>query len=138
VARYAPVALLKRVLYVQALVATITAIGLVAFPGFLLETILGQPRYPDYAWVRLVGVQAIALSLLIVLVAQRIEELWWWSWAFVVVAFGTAAVTTLHALVGLPTGAETWPWWGLGLFSWLITFGLLRGIAQAGAQSPPT
>jgi hypothetical protein len=130
------VTFLKRVLYLQALVASVAAIGLIAFPGFLLETVLGQPRYPDYAWVRLVGVQAIALSLLIVLVAQRIEEMWWWSWAFVVVAFGTAAVTTLHALIGLPPRAEAWPWWALGLFSWLVAFGLLRGIALAGAQSP--
>ena len=137
-ARYAAVALLKRVLYVQALVATIMAIGLIAFPGFLLETLLGQPRLPDYAWVRLVGVQAITLSVLIVLVAQRIEELWWWSWAFVVVAFGTAAVTTLHALIGLPTGAEPWPWWTIGLFSWFVAFALLRGIARAGVESNPS
>ena len=134
-ARYAAVTLLRRVLYIQALVASLSAIGLIAFPGFLLETLLGQPRYPDYAWVRLVGVQAITLSLLIVLVTQRIEELWWWSWAFVVVAFGTAAVTTLHALIGIPPGAEAWPWWGLGLFSWAITFGILRGLARAGTES---
>ena len=124
-------------LYLQALAATLLAIGLIAFPGFLLQTLLGQPPYPDYAWVRLAGVQAVGLSLLIVLVVRRIEELWWWSWAFVVVAFGTAAVTTLHALFGIPDGAAAWPWWALGLLSWLITFGLLRGIAQAGEQASP-
>jgi hypothetical protein len=129
------VALLRRVLYLQALLATLTAVALVAFPRFLLVTLLGQPGYPDYTWVRITGIQALTLSLLAVLVIRRIDELWWWAWAYVVVAFGTAAATTLHALVGLPPGADAWPWWAAGLASWLITFGLLRGIAGAGADS---
>ena len=130
--------LLKRVLYLQALSATLAAIGMVAFPRFLLVTLLGQPSYPDYSWVRLVGVQALSLSLVIVLVAQRVEDHWWWCWAFVVVAFGTAAVATLHLLVGLPSEAEVWPWWVIAGYSWLVAFGLLRGIAKAGIERPPS
>jgi hypothetical protein len=131
------VALLRRVLYLDALFAALASIGLVAFPGFFLETLLGQPPSPEYAWVRIVGVQALGLSALAVLLARRLEDLWWWSWAYVVVGFGTAAVTTLNALFGLPRGAAAWPWWLAAAFSWLITFGLLRGIALAGTESQP-
>ena len=135
VRRYAPVTLLRRVLYLQAVGATLASLGLVAFPRFLLVTLLGQPEYEDYAWLRLVGVQAFTLSLVIVLVAQRIEELWWWSWAFVVVAFGTAAVCTLHALLGLPDGADAWPWIAIAAYGWGVAFGLLLGISRAGSEA---
>ena len=128
-------ALLRRVLYLDALAAATVALGLVTFPRFLLVTVLGQPAFPDYAWVRIVGVQAFALSLLAVLVARRIEELWWWSWAYVIAGFGTAAVTTLNAVFGLPRGAAAWPWWLAAAGTWLITFGLLRGLARAAVDA---
>ena len=133
--RYAAVTLLKRVLYLQAAANALFSVLAVTAPRFLLVTLLGQPAYVDYAWIRLVGVQDLVLAMLIVLVAQRIEEMWWWSWAFVVMAFGTAAIMTLHALIGLPPAAAAWPWWAGGLFSWLIAFGLLRGIAGAGVEA---
>lgn len=133
--RYAAVTLLRRVLYLQAAANALFAVFALAAPRFLLVSLLGQPQPVDDAWVRLVGVQDLVLAMLIVLVAQRIEDLWWWSWAFVAMTFGTAAVTTLHALVGLPPAAAAWPWWAAGLFSWAIAFGLLRGIAVAGVES---
>ena len=128
-------ALLRRVLYLDALFASLAAVGLVTVPRFVVVTLLGQPGSPDYAWVRIVGVQAFTLSLVAVLLARRVEDLWWWAWAYVVAGFGTAAVTTLNALFGLPAEAEALPWWVLALASWLITFGLLRGIARAGVEA---
>lgn len=127
--------LLRRVLYIQAAANALFSVLAIAVPRYFMVSLLGQPQYVDYAWVRLVGVQSLAVAMLIVLVAQRIEELWWWTWAFVVVAFGTAAVTTLHAVIGLPPGAAAWPWWATGLFSWAIAFGLLRGIGIAAAAT---
>lgn len=56
----------------------------------------------------------------------------------VAVAFGTAAVTTLHAAFGLPSGAEVWPWMVVAGLSWAIAFGLLWGIARAGVERPPS
>lgn len=130
-------ALLRRVLYLYALFGAVLGVALVTFPRFLLVDLLGQLVYPDYAWVRLVGTHTLGLSLLGVLVGHRVEELWWWCWAFVAVAIGTAAVTTLHAAFGLPSGAEVWPWMVVAVLSWVIAFGLLWGIARAGVERPP-
>ncbi len=127
--------LLRRVLYLQALGSFLGGLGLVVAPRFLLVTVFGQPEYPDYALVRLLGVADLALALLLVLVAQRVSELWWWSWAFVVLAGGTAAVVTLHAAFGLPDGASTWMWVGLSAYSWAIAFGLLWGLARAATEA---
>jgi hypothetical protein len=89
-------------------------------------------------WPRLAGVAGFSLALLMVLVAQRIEELWWWSWAFVILGFGAAAVATVHAVFGLPLGAAAWPWWVWAAISWSLTFGLLWGLARAGVERPIT
>ena len=40
-----------------------------------------------------------------VLVAQRIEDHWWWSWAFALLEVGTATVFAINAAVGVPDGA---------------------------------
>jgi hypothetical protein len=79
-------------------------------PRWLIHTVAGQPVSDD-AWLRAIGVMAIVLSLTMVLVAQRLEDVWWWSWAFVVLEAGTATVFALHALLGLPDGTSAWSWW---------------------------
>ncbi len=129
--------LLRRVLYLKALESAIVGIALLTVPRFLLADLLGQPAYPDYAWVRLFGVAEASVALLVVLVAQRIGELWWWSWAFVVAVGGQATVVTLHAAFGLPPTASAWPWWALAALLWAIAAGLLWGIGRAGAEPPP-
>ena len=129
--------LLRRVLYLTALESIVVGITLVAIPRLLLAGLLGQPEYSDYAWVRLLGVADVGLALLAVLVAQRIEELWWWSWAFVIQVGGQAVVVTLHAAFGLPAAASAWPWWVLAGLFWAIAGGLLWGIGRAGTDAPP-
>lgn len=131
-----PVTVLRRVLYLLALMSAAGGAVLVVAPAALL-TILGQPPYPDYAWVRLVGVQGFTLALIMVLVGQRIEELWWWSWAFAVLAVGSGAVITVHAAVGLPRAASPWMWWVVAAAAWAFTGGLLWGLARAGTERPP-
>ena len=74
-----------------------------------------NPRSIDDAWLRALGVIAVVLALLMMLVAQRLEDVWWWAWAFVVLEAGTATVFMLHALFGLPDGASTWSWWLLAI-----------------------
>jgi hypothetical protein len=131
------VAILRRVLYLDALLCAVSGFLVAAVPHLLITTLLGQPEYPDYAVARLFGVCLFVLALLMVLVAQRVEELWWWSWAFVILEFGGAAVTTLHAAFGTPRGAAVWPWWLLAVGSWALCFGFLWGLARAGTERPP-
>jgi hypothetical protein len=129
---------LRRVLYLQALASTVSAVALIGFPRFLLVTLLAQPEYPDYAWVRLLGVAALSLALLMVLVAHRAEDLWWWSWAFVVGTAGAAAVLTLHAAFGLPAGAAAWAWWIAAVVAWGFGAALVWGLSRAGLERPVT
>jgi hypothetical protein len=132
------VAILRRVLYLDALLSAVFGLAVAAVPRFLIVTLFGQPDYPDYAVARLLGVSLFSLALLMVLVAQRIEELWWWSWAFVIFEFGGAAVGTMHAAFGAPTGAPAWPWWLLAAGSWILCFALVWGLAVAGAGRSPS
>jgi hypothetical protein len=130
------VKLLRRALYLDALLSALGATVLLAAPRFLLVTLLGQPEYPDYGFMRLLGVAAFALALLMVLVAHGIEELWWWCWAFVILEFGAATVATLHVLWGLPADAAAWPWWAMAGITWIFTFALLWGLARTGTERP--
>lgn len=130
--------LLRRVLTFDALLSMLVGVSLVAVPRFVLVTLLGQPEPSDQALIRLLGVALVVLALLMVLIAHRIEELWWWCWAFVVLEAGIAAVATLHAAFGVPSDAEAWPWWVLGLASWALAFAFLWGIARAGTEAPRT
>jgi hypothetical protein len=129
------VAVLRRVLYLDALVSAVVGLALAAVPGWVFETLLSQPRAADVAIHRLAGVASFTLALVMVLVGHRIEELWWWCWAFVVLEVGAAAVATLHAAFGLPSGAEAWPWWALGIGSWAFAGAFLWGIARAGNEA---
>jgi hypothetical protein len=102
---------LRRVLSAQAALWAVFGLVVGIAPGWLLVTVAGQRAPTDEAWFRALGVMAIVLALLMVLVSQRLEDVWWWAWAFVVLEAGTATVFVLHALFGLPEGASAWSWW---------------------------
>jgi hypothetical protein len=125
------------VLYLVALVWGLVGIFLTAAPRFLLVTLFGQPVYEDYAWVRIGGIDAVALALLAVLVAHHLEQAWWWTWAFVLVAGVEAVVATLNALFGAPPGAGLLLWWLFAGGQWAFAAGLVYGLARAGAERPP-
>lgn len=129
--------LLRRVLYLDALLNALLAAGLIVLPRFVLVDLFSQPVYPDYAFVQVFGVAALTLALVEVLVAHRVEELWWWCWVFVLFEAGRAAILTLHVLFGLPEGAGALMWWlGAGV-RWAVAFGLVLGIGRAATEAPP-
>lgn len=127
--------LLRRVLYLDALFNAALGVGLIALPRFLLVDLFGQPLYPDYAFVRVFGAAALALAMLEVLVGQRVEELYFWCWTFVIFEAARAAILTLHVLFGLPEGAGAFMWWlGAGV-RWAVAFGLVLGIGRAASEA---
>jgi len=133
----AAVKLLRGVLYGEAGVWAASGVVLALFPVPVLEDLFGQPELPEYAWVRMVAVLIVGMALLMVLVAQRIEELWWWSWAFVLIDGGIAVLSGLNAAIGTPSGTPTLFWWLLAGVTALFTLGLLAGLAKTGTERSP-
>ena len=129
--------LLKRVLYAMAAVWAGCGIALTALPRFVLVNMFGQVPYPDYAYVRVAGALSFVTAMFMVLVAQRLEEIWWFAWGFVVAAAATAAIAAADALVGKPDGSGAFLWWLFAALSAAFTAGLLWGLAKAGIEKPP-
>jgi hypothetical protein len=126
---------LRRVLKVQAAFWAINGVAFILAPALVLRS-LDQRVPAEGAWLRMTGVMAIVLALLMVLVAQHVQEVWWWAWAFAVLEAGIATISILNALVGLQADVAAWPWWLSGFAS--IAFGALDliGIARAGQERP--
>jgi hypothetical protein len=127
---------LRRVLYWQAAVWALSGIALAALPKLVLLQIFDQTHYPEYAWIRIAGVEAIALAAFAVLVAQRLEDLWWFSWIFVIANAAVATIDVLNALFGLPPGSSSLFWWFSASLSAGFAAGLLWGLARAGQERP--
>jgi hypothetical protein len=127
---------LRRVLSAQAALWALFGFVVGIAPGWLLERVAGQPPLTDDAWLRAIGVMAIVLALTMVLVAHRLEDVWWWSWAFVVLEAGTATVFALNALVGLPEGASSWSWWLLASVNGAVGTLDLVGLGLAAQEKP--
>jgi hypothetical protein len=87
--------------------------------------------------VRVAGIFSFSLALLMVLVARRLTEIWWFAWAFVVASAGSGIVAALTALFGLPDGASPLLWWLFAAASTTFTVGLLAGLAKTGTERPP-
>jgi hypothetical protein len=128
--------LLRRILYWQATLWTAAGILEIAAPRWFLETVFRQPPYPDVAYVRSMGVMCVAFALLMVLVAQRVEDVWWWAWAFALADAALATVCALNALLGPIEGAATVYWWLLGGGNVVFGAGLLLGMARTGQERP--
>lgn len=129
--------LLKRVLILQAAVWAVCGITIAVAPGFVLESLLDLPEMPDLGYVRVAGVCSLSLAMLMVLLSRRLDELWWWCWAFVVATAGTALIALLNASFGLPEGASALLWWLFAATSTGFTLALLAGLAKAGTENPP-
>ncbi|MGH2739033.1 MAG: hypothetical protein ACRDH6_00900 [Actinomycetota bacterium] len=128
--------LLRRTLYLQALAWAATGIALALVPKSVLG-LLDQPPIAEPSWLRMGGVEAFGLALLMVLVGHRAEELWWWSWAFVLMTAGVAGVATLNAAFGIHPDASSVPWWAMAGISWAFTAALLVGLQRIGRIQPP-
>jgi hypothetical protein len=131
------VRLLRRTLYAMATVWAVCGIGLALLPRVLLVDIFDQVAYPDYAYVRVAGVVSFATALLMVITAQKLEEMWVFTWAFVVAAVGTFVVAGANALWGRPPGSGALLWWLFAGASLAFTIGLLTGMAKTGTERPP-
>jgi hypothetical protein len=122
---------------IQAGVWVACGIAIAVAPRFVLVTMFDLPPLPDQGYVRIAGILSFSLSLLMVLVARRLSELWWFAWAFVIATAGCAIVATLNALFGLSEGASPLLWWIFAAVSTAFTVGLLAGLAKTGTERPP-
>ena len=122
----------------EALVWAACGVAIAVAPRFVLVTMFDLPALPDQGYVRIAGIFAFSLSLLMVLgrSAPR-PSLWWFTWAFVLATAGSAFVAALNALFGLPDGASPLLWWVFAAVSTAFTFGLLAGLAKTGTERPP-
>ncbi|HZD18624.1 MAG TPA: hypothetical protein VE669_10830, partial [Actinomycetota bacterium] len=130
-----PMRPLRGALYLHA--AAWFGLGLVlALWPRVLQAWLGQPPYPEHAWVRIVGILLVGASLQMVLVGHRVEELWWWSWSFVFTTGSVAALLTLNAAFGVPEGGASTVWWVLALAHWGLASLLLLAMQRAATERP--
>ena len=129
--------LLRRVLVWQAALWAGFGLVLVIAPGWVVETVFDQPPLGEEAWLRVSGVMAIALAGMMVLVSHRVEDLWWWSWTFVILEVASSVVLVLNALVGVPEGAASWPWWLLAGVNAGFALIELSALARIGTERPP-
>ena len=129
--------LLRTVLYLDALVWTATGILLALFPAWTLETVFDQATMPEYAWVRMAAILGIGIAMLMVIVAQRVETLWWFAWAFVLTEGALAVLAVLNAAIGLPEGSDALFWWLFAGVSAAFAAALLVGLAKTGLERQP-
>ena len=128
--------LLRRVLYLQAALAALGGLVLVFLPG-LVVSIFNLTPSAESAWIRLMGIQSLTLAMLAVLIAQAIEEKWWWTWAFV---FGNTAVATftiLKGALGLTSASSRWFWIAYGAGHAVLALLELAGIGRTGQERVP-
>ena len=128
--------LLRSVLYAQAAVWAACGVAVALLPHWVLQRLFNQPAYVDHTYVRVSGVLSVGFALLMVLVAQRLEDVWWWSWAFIITTAGIVTVTGLHAVLGLPAGAGAVFWWLFAALNAVFLVGLMIGMSRAAQEKP--
>jgi hypothetical protein len=127
---------LRRALYLQAAVWAAVGVALATVPRFVLVTVFDQPPQAEEAWLRLLGIHAVGLGMLMVLVAHRADEVWWWCWAFALVTVGVTAVVLLNTAFGLAPGQGRLLWWIFSAVSMAFSLALLYGLFVASSENP--
>jgi hypothetical protein len=127
---------LRRALGLGAVLLLVLGLPLVAVPRTIVEGILGQASTGDDVWIRLTGAGCTALALFHVLVVRKLDDLWWWCWAFVLFDGSVSVIALAHAAVGPPEPSAAWPWWISGAAAALFTAVYLIGLARAGREKP--
>jgi hypothetical protein len=130
------VKLLRSALYAQAMVWAASGLVIAALPRWVLVDVFDQPPHPYYAYVRVAGVLALGMALLMVLVAQRLEDVWWWSWSFIITTAGLVTVAGLHAIVGRPSGSAIVLWIIFPCVNAILLAAMLLGMAKAAQEKP--
>jgi hypothetical protein len=133
----AAMAILRRTLYWNAAGWALTGIVAAVAPRFAVETVSRQVGLADYAWIRIGGVGAFGFALFMVLVAHRIQDVWWWSWGFVIVAGLLTLIGVLNAALGPPDGSSAAFWWVFAAANGLFVASLLYGLGRTGMERPP-
>jgi hypothetical protein len=129
------VQVLRRVLKIQAGLWAVTALALGLFPAPLLEA-LDQLPVGEAAWLRMLGVAALVLAMLMWLVADALDAVWWWAWAFAVLEVGVATVALVNALFGLDPGVAAWPWWVMGGVAVVFAALDMLGLGRTSQEKP--
>jgi len=128
--------LLRRVLYYQAAVWALCGVAIALAPRWVLQTVFDQVPTPDDALARVCGAMSVGLALMMVLVAQKLDDLWWWSWAFALTDAAIVTITALHAVLGLPDGSGALLWWLFAGVHGAFAAALLAGIGLAAQEKP--
>jgi hypothetical protein len=128
--------LLKRVLRWGAGLTVASGVGLALFPSPILHQIFEQNHISEYAWVRVAGLEGVGLGMLMVLVAHHIEELWWFSWAFVITSGSIAVYAALKAFFAVPADSSALLWWLIAGLEGVFTALLLIGLTMTGLEKP--
>lgn len=129
---------LRSALLSQAALWAAFGLAIAVAPGMVLEDVFDQAPLGDTAFARLAGVAAFCLALNMVVVAQRIEDVWWFSWTFVILEAGTVAVALTNALGARPSGSAALLWWLLTVVGVVFLGLLIAGLAKTGTERPPT
>jgi hypothetical protein len=128
--------LLRGALGAGAILLLTLSAPLVVIPRTIVETVMGQGPTGDDVWIRLFGTGAVALALFHVLILRKLDDLWWWCWAFVIFDGLIAVIAIVHAAGGLPQGSAAWPWWVFGATGALFSCLFIVGLAKTGQEKP--
>ncbi len=127
--------LLRRVLKIQSALWALTGLALGLVPLTVLEA-LGQSSVEETAWLRMLGVTAVVLALLMWLVAGALDQVWWWAWAFAVLEAGVATLALVNATFSVDPGAPAWAWWVIGGVSVALAALDLVGLGRTSQEKP--
>jgi hypothetical protein len=127
---------LRRALGLGAALLLVLAAPLALIPRTVVEGVMGQAPVGDDVWIRLTGAACVGLALFHVLVIRKLDDLWWWCWAFVLFDGSVSLIALAHAAVGLPEGSAGWPWWVFGSIAGGFAVSYVIGLALAGREKP--
>jgi hypothetical protein len=130
------VKVLRTFLYAGAVAWAVSGLALALVPHYVIHDLFLNRSIRDWALVRTLGVVSIGLAMLMVLVAQRLEDVWWWAWAFIITTAGVATVNGLHAALGDRSGRAQLMLWLIAAVNAVLCAGLLVGMGRTAQEKP--
>jgi hypothetical protein len=130
------VKVLRTFLYAGAVAWAVPGLALALIPRYLIRDVFQNPLIRDWTLIRTLGVAAIGLAMLMVLVAQRLEDVWWWAWAFIITTAGVATVNGLHAAFADRSGRAQLLFWLIAAVNAALCAGLLVGMGRTAQEKP--
>ena len=129
-------ALLRRILRIQAAIWGASGAALTVIPRFALVTVSKQAPLPDFTFARIIGIVSIGMALMAVLLSQHLQDIWWWSWAFALTDAGIVTVAVLNVLIAKPSASGAALWWVFAAVNAALAAGLLLGLGRSGQEKP--